>query len=187
MNDYNFWADLLDTFQSSPDWIKALWLLIPPCFLLALIRILVRYRLASMQLKAKLIDELVFPIDRRPDGHLQIIRHRPETIRDSAMLLLDESSASFRDHQNLETKPPTTRSPAGHKQLESSHRGRHSYPDRHHPSARRRVSSGRAWPAFLAEYSPDAVRLCSRHYPRDLGDPAEVISALIGDGTSATF
>lgn len=101
MNDYNFWADLLDTFQSSPDWIKALWLLIPPCFLLALITILVRYRLASKQLKEKLVDEFVFPIDRRPDGHLQIIRHRPEIIRESAMLLLDESSPSSRDHQNL--------------------------------------------------------------------------------------
>lgn len=38
MNDYNFWSDLLDTFQSSPDWIKALWLLIPPGFLLGLVR-----------------------------------------------------------------------------------------------------------------------------------------------------
>jgi hypothetical protein len=86
-----------------------------------------------------------------------------------------------------ETKPPTTRSPAVTNNWKACHRGRHSYPDRHHPSARRRVSSGRARPAFLAEYSPDAVRLCSQHYPRDLGDPAEVIFTLTGDGTSATF
>lgn len=33
----NFQVDLLDTFLSPADWIKALWLLIPPGFVLALI------------------------------------------------------------------------------------------------------------------------------------------------------
>ena len=47
MTDYNFWADLLDTFKSSPDWIKALWLTIPPGFLLALVALLMRYRIAG--------------------------------------------------------------------------------------------------------------------------------------------
>ena len=28
-NDYNFWADLLTTYRSSPDWLKFLWLFIP--------------------------------------------------------------------------------------------------------------------------------------------------------------
>lgn len=46
MDEYNFWKDLLDTFQSSTDWIKALWLAIPPLFLLMLIRMIMRYRLA---------------------------------------------------------------------------------------------------------------------------------------------
>lgn len=34
MQDYNFWADLLATFRASPDFIKALWLIVPPGFLL---------------------------------------------------------------------------------------------------------------------------------------------------------
>ena len=28
-NDYNFWADLLTTYRSNPDWLKFLWLFIP--------------------------------------------------------------------------------------------------------------------------------------------------------------
>ena len=47
MDHYNFWADLLDTYQSSSDMIKALWLLVPPTFLLALIAMLMRFRIAS--------------------------------------------------------------------------------------------------------------------------------------------
>src|SRR5262245_52731017 len=50
MHDYdfwNFWAHLLVTFQSTPDWFKTLWLLIPPGFLLALIALLTRFRIVS--------------------------------------------------------------------------------------------------------------------------------------------
>lgn len=40
MDDYNFAADLLATFRASPDFIKALVVLIPPCFMLAFIRLM---------------------------------------------------------------------------------------------------------------------------------------------------
>ena len=46
MQDYNFWADLLFTFQSSPDWIRALWLLVPPGFVLAVMAMVMRFGLA---------------------------------------------------------------------------------------------------------------------------------------------
>lgn len=29
MEDYNFWADLLASYRASPDFIKALWLMVP--------------------------------------------------------------------------------------------------------------------------------------------------------------
>lgn len=29
MEDYNFWADLLASYRASPDFIKAMWLLVP--------------------------------------------------------------------------------------------------------------------------------------------------------------
>ncbi len=44
MNDYNFWADLLDTFQSMDDWLKALALLIPPGFVLVVLGLFLRHR-----------------------------------------------------------------------------------------------------------------------------------------------
>ena len=32
--DYNFWRDLLDTYQSLPDWLKFCWLVVPSGLLL---------------------------------------------------------------------------------------------------------------------------------------------------------
>ena len=34
-HEYNFWRDLLDTYQSLPDWLKLLWLLIPAAMITA--------------------------------------------------------------------------------------------------------------------------------------------------------
>jgi len=31
--DYNFWADLLTTYRSNPDWLKFLWVFIPAAIL----------------------------------------------------------------------------------------------------------------------------------------------------------
>ncbi|MCO5733995.1 hypothetical protein [Rhizobium sp. SSA_523] len=42
MQDYNFWADLLATFRASPDAIKALWLVVPPAFVLGVIGLAMR-------------------------------------------------------------------------------------------------------------------------------------------------
>ena len=44
MNEYNFLADLLDTFQSMDDWLKALALLIPPSFALGAAGLFLRHR-----------------------------------------------------------------------------------------------------------------------------------------------
>ncbi len=37
--DYNFWRDLLDTYQSLTPWVQMLWLIAPLGFALALIKI----------------------------------------------------------------------------------------------------------------------------------------------------
>ena len=42
MDSYNFLADLLDTYQSMPDVIKALWVVVPPAFVLGLVALLRR-------------------------------------------------------------------------------------------------------------------------------------------------
>lgn len=45
MPDYNFWADLLDTWQASSDWIKALTILTPPASLIGILALQLWYRL----------------------------------------------------------------------------------------------------------------------------------------------
>jgi hypothetical protein len=44
MDDYNFLADLLDTFQSSSDYIKTVIILVPPAFVLGIVHLLTRHR-----------------------------------------------------------------------------------------------------------------------------------------------
>ena len=44
MDNYNLAADLLATFRASPDVIKALWLIVPPVFVLGLLHLLLRWR-----------------------------------------------------------------------------------------------------------------------------------------------
>lgn len=105
MADYNFWMDLLDTFQSSSNWIKAVWLLIPPGFLLALIAMLMRYRIASKRAEKALDGELIYSIHRRTDGDLQIVRHLPEVDRNPALLLLDDPSRDAHATQNHGRRP----------------------------------------------------------------------------------
>jgi hypothetical protein len=93
MNDYNFWSDLLDTFQSSPDWIKALWLLIPPGFLLGLVALMLRFRIAARQMDQSAVGELIYSI-HRDAGQLRVVSHIPITNGNPALLLLDPPASS---------------------------------------------------------------------------------------------
>lgn len=75
MEDYNFWQDLFDTYQSLPDWMKFAWLVIPPSFLLGLIAMIMRYRLAT-RTSTKVIDgELLYSVRSEADNELRIYRH----------------------------------------------------------------------------------------------------------------
>jgi len=42
MENYNFWQDFFSTYRSSPDAIKALWLIVPPTFVVAAAQIALR-------------------------------------------------------------------------------------------------------------------------------------------------
>ncbi|WP_429929745.1 protein kinase [Agrobacterium vitis] len=44
MADYNVWADLFDTWQSTSDWVKALVIVVPPVFVATVLALLLRYR-----------------------------------------------------------------------------------------------------------------------------------------------
>jgi len=97
MEDYNFWADLLDTFQSSADWIKALWLTIPPGFVLALIW-LFRRRMAPAD---ALEGELLYTVRREPDGLIQIYRHGFLDDANPDLLVLEHQADASEDPQRL--------------------------------------------------------------------------------------
>ncbi|MUZ59454.1 protein kinase [Agrobacterium vitis] len=49
MADYNVWADLFRTWQSTSDWIKAVAIVTPPAFAMGALALLLRYRLAVHQ------------------------------------------------------------------------------------------------------------------------------------------
>ncbi|QND51826.1 hypothetical protein HB779_07865 [Phyllobacterium sp. 628] len=89
MNDYNFWSDLLDTFQSSPDWIKALWLLIPPSFLLGLVAMAMRFSMASKRMDHGSKGELIYSVHRDIRNQLHVVSHLPLIDGSPALLLLD--------------------------------------------------------------------------------------------------
>ncbi len=72
MEDYNFWADLLDTFQSSAEWVKALWIVVPPGFVLGLIWLFFRRRVVRVD--AADDGELLYTIYKQPNGLIHIYR-----------------------------------------------------------------------------------------------------------------
>ena len=47
MEPYNFWQDFFDTYQSLSDWMKMLWLIVPPAFALGALWLGLDYRLKS--------------------------------------------------------------------------------------------------------------------------------------------
>ena len=49
MMDYNLWADLLDTFQSSSDYIKTVILIIPPVFVWGTLALVVWLRSQALR------------------------------------------------------------------------------------------------------------------------------------------
>lgn len=65
MDNYNFAADLLATFRASPDFVKALWLLVPPGFIIGLV----------IALKLRTTD---------PDGQIEILPPSSEQPRQGA-------------------------------------------------------------------------------------------------------
>ncbi len=59
MNEYNFLADLLHTFQSLNDWIKVLVLLIPPGFALCVVGLCLRHKATMRAIAVGRVDEYI--------------------------------------------------------------------------------------------------------------------------------
>ena len=68
--DYNFWRDLLDTYQSLTPWVQALWLVGPLGFILALLKLPKPVRKASQPMQSAphsppppLVGQQVYEVD----------------------------------------------------------------------------------------------------------------------------
>lgn len=75
MEHYNFWQDFFDTYQSLSDWMKFAWLVVPPVFLLGLLALVMRYRLASKCVAAPDKWNLAYTVFSDENGILRIYTH----------------------------------------------------------------------------------------------------------------
>ncbi|HMB12071.1 MAG TPA: hypothetical protein VKP01_15855, partial [Saliniramus sp.] len=55
MDETTFWQALFATYQSLTDWIKALWLIIPPVFIFAMTALILRVRRAPPEADGELV------------------------------------------------------------------------------------------------------------------------------------
>lgn len=89
MEEYNFWQDFFDTYQSLSDWMKFAWLIVPPTFLLALVVLAMRYRLASIRDGNKAMGDLAYTVYRNAQDELTVLRHGKLAYEEPELLLLE--------------------------------------------------------------------------------------------------
>ena len=95
-NDYNFWQDLFDTYQSFPDWMQLLWLIVPPAFLLAMIGLLLHYRLATWRGGQR--ETLAYTIYADKTGRLRVYAQEgapPLPVGQPQLKLPDKQDTAF--------------------------------------------------------------------------------------------
>ena len=97
MDHYNFWQDFFDTYQSLSNWTKALWLIVPPAFVLGLIALILRTRVALRKVETAERGDLVYSIHRDADDVLHVTRHRGALQRAPAVVLLEEGHGGDND------------------------------------------------------------------------------------------
>ena len=73
MEDISAFQAFLGTYQSLADWIKALWLIVPPVFILLLTALLLRAKRTVPEVDG----ELVYTVHRDAAGQYRILRHTP--------------------------------------------------------------------------------------------------------------
>ena len=98
MEDYKFWQDFFDTYQSLSDWMKFAWLIVPPIFLLGLIALIMRYRLASKRANRTIDGELIYSIHRGADDQLQVFQHGEQLTHDPKLIFLEDRQPFPKDH-----------------------------------------------------------------------------------------
>jgi len=104
MEDYNFWQDFFDTYQSLSDGTKALWLIVPAAFVLGLIALIMGHRVAVKEAEHGLRGDLIYTIHRDGDDKLHVYRHGPALEREPALLLLEEPNSGDAKHGSAMTR-----------------------------------------------------------------------------------
>lgn len=92
MGDYNFWQDFFDTYQSLSDWMKALWLVVPPVFVLGFTALMMHFRIVSKQADRSVTGELIYSVHRDDEDQLHIVSHVRQIEGKPTLLVLDPPS-----------------------------------------------------------------------------------------------
>lgn len=98
VDTYNFWQDFFDTYQSLSDWLKVLWLIVPPAFVLGLVALTLRFRLAGRRMNSGLDGELVYSIRRDAQNRIHILSHMPLGDGNPPLLLADPAGGDKAEH-----------------------------------------------------------------------------------------
>jgi hypothetical protein len=104
MDGYNFWQDFFDTYQSLSDGTKALWLIVPAAFVLGLIALILRHRVASREAEHGLRGDLAYTIRKDAGGELHVYRHGAALDREPALVLLEEPNGGDGGNVHQENK-----------------------------------------------------------------------------------
>src|SRR6056297_2277456 len=75
MEETTFWQALFAAYQSTTDWVKALWLIVPPAFIVAMTALILRRHRPVPEHDG----ELVYTVHRDATGQYRILRHAPST------------------------------------------------------------------------------------------------------------
>ncbi|MBZ3692702.1 hypothetical protein [Phyllobacterium calauticae] len=105
MDNYNFWQDLFDTYQSLSDWLKVLWLIVPPAFVLGLVALTLRFRIESRKVERSFDGELVYSIHRDAGNQLHVVSHLKPAGHNPSLLFLDQGDGDIFEHPQVE--PPS--------------------------------------------------------------------------------
>lgn len=96
MEPYNFWQDFFDTYQSLSDWVKVLWLVVPPTFILGLVVMVMRMRIDDRRAGRGFAGKLVYSVHRDEEDRLHIVVHGTNPGDQPALLFPELSDMSGR-------------------------------------------------------------------------------------------
>ena len=92
MDSYNFWQDFFDTYQSLSDWMKALWMVAPPTFILMLVKLVAHGSKQREPVEPAAAGRLIYSIYRDDQNRTHILSHIPERAEGPGVLVLNPFS-----------------------------------------------------------------------------------------------